>query len=517
VVTCSPQEAARYRRETIKCRRSFAYFAENYCQILSGEGGDTAAWVPFRLWPEQRRVAQALQENRLLVILKARQLGLSWLVLAFALWLLLFFPIATVLLFSRRDDEATDLLKVRLRGMYDRLPDWLKVRGFKTDNDHEWELSNGSRALAFPSTAGDSYTATLAVVDEADLCPDLGQLMRAVKPTIDSGGKMVLLSRADKSKPESPFKRIYRAARQGLTSWVPIFLPWQARPARDAAWYAAQRDDILHRTGSLDDLHEQYPATEAEALAPRALDKRLAPEWLQRCYQAQTPLADLPADAPSIPRLEVYALPQAGRAYGIGADPAEGNPTSDDSALTVLDKETGEEVAALAGRFQPSTFAAHIDAIGRWYNHAPVLVERNNHGHAVLLWLREHSPLWRLLGHDHKEGWLSSSKGKALLYDATADAFRNAETLLHSLATFTQLASIEGSSLRAPDGEHDDRADSYALACVACRQRTGPYQIEGDLLCWPPADSRPSSEPRSWLEQVLAENGLQPWLIEGDD
>ena len=43
----------------------------------------------------------------------------------------------------------------------------------------------------------------------------------------------------------------------------------------------------------------------------------------------------------------------------------------------------------------------------------------------------------------------------------------NRETVLHSFATFTQLASIEGSTLEAPEGEHDDRADSYALACAA--------------------------------------------------
>src|SRR5229473_2856486 len=95
-------------------------------------------WQFFRLWPEQRRVAGLLQANRLVVVLKARQLGLTWLVLAFALWLMLFYPIATVLLFSRRDDEAADLLAVRLRGLYDRLPAFLQVRGFATDNDHEW-------------------------------------------------------------------------------------------------------------------------------------------------------------------------------------------------------------------------------------------------------------------------------------------------------------------------------------------------------------------------------------------
>jgi hypothetical protein len=370
--------------------------------------------------------------------------------------------------------------------MYDRLPDWLKVRGFGVDNDHEWELSNGSRVLAFPTTAGDSYTATLAIVDEADLVPDLDRLMRAVKPTIDAGGRMVLLSRADKSNPQSPFKRIYRGARLGQTDWVPVFLPWYARPDRDSAWIEAQRKDIFHRTGSVDDLHEQYPAIDTEALAPRALDKRIAPAWLHQCYQECSPLAQLPPGSPAIPGLEVYIRPQRGRTYVLGADPAEGNPTSDDSALAVLDRVTGEEVAALAGKFQPAVFAAHVDAIGTWYGGADVLVERNNHGHAVLLWLHDHSRLLLAQGLDGKAGWLSNAKGKAMMYAQAADAFRESQTVLHSFATFTQLASIEGSSLRAPEGEPDDRADAYALALwlVQMSARQGTAGMQG--IPYPP-------------------------------
>jgi hypothetical protein len=389
---------------------------------------------------------------------------LTWLCLGLVLWLVLFHPACTALLFSRRDDEATDLLATRLRGMYDRLPGWLKVRSFGVDNGHEWALSNGSRVLAFPTTAGDSYTATIAVVDEADLVPDLDRLLGAVKPTVDNGGKLVLLSRADKTRPESPFKRIYRAAKQG-SGWAHLFLPWHAHPGRDRAWYEAQRRDCLARTGALDQLHEQYPNTDAEALAPASLDKRLAAEWLLACHVPQSSLARLPAAAPALPGLNVFHLPQPGRRYVAGADPAEGSPLSDESALCVLDDQTGEECASLAGRYEPSVLAAHLAAVCRWYNGAPAMVERNNHGHAVLLWLIDNARWLRLLpGHDGKPGWMSSTKGKALLYDGAADAFREGDCLVHDPETYHQLASIEGATLRAPQGQNDDRATAFALA-----------------------------------------------------
>ena len=121
MVLCNQTEVQHYLREVTKCRKSFAYFCDTYCQILSdtGRGGE---WIRFRLWPEQRRVAGLLQENRLVVVLKSRQVGLTWLAVAFSLWLLLFHPIATVLLFSRRDDEATDLLAASIREFGFRQP-----------------------------------------------------------------------------------------------------------------------------------------------------------------------------------------------------------------------------------------------------------------------------------------------------------------------------------------------------------------------------------------------------------
>ncbi len=77
--------------------------------------------------------------SRKLVILKARQLGISWLCLSYALWLMLFQAPATILLFSLREEESKELLW-RLRGMYDRLPPHLRARSVTHSNETALDL-----------------------------------------------------------------------------------------------------------------------------------------------------------------------------------------------------------------------------------------------------------------------------------------------------------------------------------------------------------------------------------------
>jgi len=379
-----------------KCRKSALYFIVNYVKIYDAVDSD---WVSFDLWLRQRSTLQTILDNLLVIILKARQLGLTWLSLAYALWLMVYHPAAEIGVFSRRETEALYLLSdERLRGMYDRLPDWMKV-DIEKDSGKIFKLSNGSTIRAFPTSAGDSYTFTLVIADEFDLAPDQNKLMRAVKPTIDNGGRMIVLSRVDKSAPLSEFKKIYRAAKQGINDWVPVFLPWNVHPKRDDAWYKAQKDEIYSRTGSLDDLYEQYPATEREALQAKVLNKRIPPHFLERCYIEQEPIQNL-ADTPIIPGLEIYLPPKEGRRYVIGADPAEGNPTSDPSAATVLDLLTGEEMAVIHGRHQITVFADYVAGLAKYYNKAMIMVERNNHGHAVIAWLLDNTTLSVLEGWD---------------------------------------------------------------------------------------------------------------------
>lgn len=462
-------EESRRNIEWLKCEQCIDYWLDTYVYIFNATEKD---WVRFQLWPAQSDTLQTIRQELQLIVLKARQLGLSWLVLTHALHDMIFKPAATILIFSKRDEEAIELL-ARLKGIYQRLPRWMQARKVTVDSGHDWELSNGSSAKAFATTGGRSYTGSLAIVDEADFVENLDELLNAVKPTIDAGGQMIMISTVDKSQPESPFKRIYRAAKRGKTEWRAIFLPWHARPGRTPSWYEAQKADIMARTGALDDLHQEYPASDTEALAPRSLDKRISPMWIEACYEEMEPLDVV--DAPAIVGLEIYKPPIRDGQYVIGGDPAEGNPTSDDSAITVLDALTGEECAVLAGKFEPSTLGSHIKEMSAYYHNAPAMIERNNHGHAVIQWVQEHARRVKVLhGHDDKPGWMSSKLGKALLYTECANHFRlNAQDstkILHSFVSYQQLASIEGATLLAPEGQHDDRADSYALAQVARAQ-----------------------------------------------
>lgn len=466
--------------EFIMCRSSVAYFVFNYVQIYNATISD---WIPFKLWPRQEDVLKSFDNDRKILVLKARQLGITWLALSYALWVLVFQAPASILLFSLKREEAEELL-LRLKQMYSRLPRWLQAETIERDSNRYFELSTGSRALAFSTKGGRSYTATLVIVDEADFVPELNQFMNAVKPTIDAGGKLLMISTSDKSRPVSTFKNLFRAAGTGVGEYKSVFLPWFAAPARNKQWYESTRAEMFQQRGSDDDFFQEYPATAEEALAAEQMDRRIPWDWVAKCLDNDVHVfegEDLPSGAPSIQQLTIYELPVVGRNYVIGVDTAEGNPSSDPSCATVLDAATWNEVAVIYGSIEPKVLAGYVSSVGEWYNTADCMAERNNHGHAFILAMQEIGALRMLPGHDARVGWHSNIKGKPLMYDCLADAVRDRETVIRSGDTAVEIASIQASNLQAPSKLHDDRADSYALAIVPLRLGSYTSDIGGYL------------------------------------
>ena len=439
--------------EHARCLGSAAYFINTHCWI---EDKTSRRWIPFELWMRQNEMIMDIPEARQVIILKARQLGLTWLMVCYALWMMIFKPGSGILLFSRRDDEASELVD-RIRGVHARLPAFLQATK-TTDNAHEIAFGYiDSWARSFPTTkhSGRMYTATLAIVDEADFIQWLKRLLNAVKPTIDAGGQLILLSTADKEKPNSEFKRIWREAVKENNNYEPKFLPWNARPERNEEWYEHQKADYEE-----DDLYQEYPANPEQALAARKASKRFSPNWITQCRGNRDSI-----DGASIaPGFRFFLPPRKGRRFLLAADPAEGNPGSDPSAASLFDLDDWEQVGVLEGKFEPDIFANYLILIARHYNGAKILWERNNHGHAVEVAIRyqEYDNIY-CSPFDKKPGWLSNRKNKVLAVDLTAQNLRSGTLILNDEATINELAIFEAATLTAPEGDHDDLAMTVIL------------------------------------------------------
>ena len=232
------------------------------------DGGGT---MPFHLWDAQRDLLQAIDSEPRLLILKARQLGITWLACAYALHLCLFKPNRLVLTFSIGQEEANEMMR-RITAMYDRLPERIRAaHPVKKRNTEEFTLSNNSAIHALPSrkSAGSGYTASLIILDEFAKNENASKLYTAVKPTIDGGGKMIILSTANGAG--NLFHEMVTKAQAGASRFAFRFLPWQARPGRDAAWYAEVEADAVD--SSL--MKQEYPATPDEAFEATEVDSFL--------------------------------------------------------------------------------------------------------------------------------------------------------------------------------------------------------------------------------------------------
>lgn len=284
-----------------KCAQSPHYFIDNFCQI-DDPNRPGSEWFPFHLWPAQFGVLDTVIENEKVIALKARQLGITWLLIGYSLWLMIFKPGSVILMFSRTGDDAKELIR-RLQGMHERLPNFLQASYQKPLETQQFYFTKlKSRAKSFSTTkhSGRSFTASFVLIDEAAFIEFLRQLLNAAEETTDAGGQMAVISTADKDKPNNTFHQRFKAAMNGTNGYTPIFLPWSARPTRSQAWY-----DKKKATKDEDDLHQEYPETPLQALAGRKSNKRFKANWLEKCKDLVKPIEE----GPAIPGLIVYERP----------------------------------------------------------------------------------------------------------------------------------------------------------------------------------------------------------------
>lgn len=88
-------------------------------------------------------------------------------------------------------------------------------------------------------------------------------------------------------------------------------------------------------------------------------------------------------------RLKIWDMPEASEEYVVGADVAEGIEGGDFSVADVIRVRDMKTVARYRGLVDPDQFAHILDKLGRFYNFALLGPEINNHGLAVVQRLRD--------------------------------------------------------------------------------------------------------------------------------
>ena len=185
------------------CRTRPDYFVETYCHLEDKDAPEIV--VPFSLWPAQREALLSIHENRLNILLKARQLGVTWLVLAYAAHMMLTLKGSLIIALSRTEDEAKELSR-RLGVIYQHMPEMVggAIRAEVRTLSVSLTFPDGqvSTFKAFPSAsgAGRSFTANMLILDEWAFQSNAREIWLSTYPTINrpTGGKVIGLSTIDR-------------------------------------------------------------------------------------------------------------------------------------------------------------------------------------------------------------------------------------------------------------------------------------------------------------------------------
>jgi len=340
--------------------------------------GRTGGIIQFELWDHIVEAIEVIESNRLVNILKSRQLGFSWLLAAYALWQAQFKEGANVLAFSQGQLESTAFLR-KSRTIHENLPRHLQIP-LTRDNDTVMEFgSMKSKITALPSTesAGRGETATLVIQDEADFHENLELNYAAVKPTIDDGAQLIQCSTVNKEKPASLFKEINRAAHEGKNGFVEIFFGWRSRKTRDKKWWTARRAEVPATAGMDPDFYmeQEHPETREEALRPSRVMAAFDVEALDDMQNDVKRPVETRNNC-----VNIYQKPRVGRRYAAGSDTSHG-VGADYSVTTIIDIEAGYVVAdVFSNNLEPELFAFQSVELLKQYENPIWAIEDNEWG-----------------------------------------------------------------------------------------------------------------------------------------
>jgi hypothetical protein len=505
----------------------FAFYSKNAVKIRTKEG----EVINFTLNRVQKKLLKQLIEQYTrtgkvrVVILKARQQGLSTFVHAWLYWFLSQHSAKKGLVVAHVADSTRALFDMYKR-THEAMPALLRP-STKYSSRRELTFDLLDTGLMVATAGGDSIargeTITHAHLSEVAFWPkstaadNLNALSQAIPNTPDTA----VFVESTANGMSGPFFDLWRNAVNGTNGYIAFFSPWF-----DSDEYREEVPEAFERTYEEEDLAKQYGLDDAQLMFRRrkiAVNGREAfmqeyPSCADEAFlssgrpvfnpeQIHALLAKAPEPLHKLARLpgttafeknvrgelSVYIERDPKELYYIGADVAMGQRNGDYSVAQVLDSQK-RQVAVWRGHIHPDAFADELYWLGMHFYEARIAVENNNHG--ILTAVR----LGRDLSYpnvftDISEGQLNdrdsitigfqtNAKTKPLIIDRLRGSLREDELEINDKETLREMLQYivtESGKMEAEEGCHDDCVMSLAICNHIHDGKFSPIEVTSDF------------------------------------
>jgi hypothetical protein len=437
-----------WSQETIleykKCMDDPAYFAVNYCKIISLDKG----LVNFHLYEYQGRMFNHFLENRFSIVLACRQSGKSISSVAFILWYALFHSEQTIAVLANKGATAREMLS-RITLMLENLPFFLQP-GTKALNKGSIEFSNNSRIIA-AATSGSSIrgmSVNLLYLDEFAFVEDAATFYTSTYPVVTAGKTTKVIITSTANGIGNTFYNIWQSAIQGTSQFKPFRVDWWDVPGRDEKW----KEETISNTSQL-----QFDQEFGNTFFGTG-DTLIGGEHLMR-MRAKAPIRLAENNC-----VYVYEETKKHHTYVMTVDVAKGRG-QDYSTFNIIDvsiKPFRQVAVYRSNAISPILFPKIIYKWATVYNQAYVVIESNDAGQVVC----------NGLYHDfeYENMHVSSSlKSNGLGIEMTRKVKRIGCSNIKDIIEEGQLELVDentiiecstfvakGQSYEASDGNHDD-------------------------------------------------------------
>ena len=473
---CTPEDRF-FRAVTYTgAMKSFLYFLDFVRIIEPPTQTNHGGIVKFQLWEHTKLSIAALLKRKQISILKSRQIGWSWLLAAYALWYALARKGATVMLFSKGEEEAKELLS-KCGTIYRNLPDFMRAQKVYPDSATEMAFTvMESRIKAFASTenAGISFTASVIIADEHEEHPYAEQNYFASKPTRDAGGQYISVFTINKMKQTSLARQIFIDAMAKKNDFCWIFFPWHVRPGRDQKWYDEvkrniPRTEMAKLTPELF-MEGNYPASIEEALRSAETISAFNSKALDGMMSdSKAPIESLNGFDSKI--VHIYQDFSLGNYYIAGTDTSHG-VGQDFSVTALLNVKTGAVVAdIISNNISPEMLAYHTVKMLEHYKNPLWYIESNDWGGATIAAAQKIG--YKNLGYqdDKKEkpGFNTLRNERIELFGELIPAINNRQITIFNPDGIRQFFTVirnvkKAGRIEASEGQHDDYPVAVGIA-----------------------------------------------------